>query len=300
MKTHWLAALVLASGVFAGNALAQFQEPREPQFPRDLHGLWWQPIDPGWATVVFDHYSAMSAATLVYEFDGSPTWYFASRLECVREGAAGLNANCFGPIAKVTGPWFGDATYRSDLVRSEVVGQWEGWWGTPLFASVGPNNGRPLFQTYTINNWQVRAVADQPLRILVIDPEFPLLYYNTGQSGLWGTRGENGWGIGLFQQGQKLTATLMVHDRDRQPRWYVMHMKAPDLVYDFDRPYEGEVYATRGHFFGFNTLDPYSARQVGRASVRFLSEDSQGPAELRYSIDGVQVTKTIYRVPDAR
>jgi hypothetical protein len=298
MKKHWLAALVLASGVFARDALA-IEEPREPQFPRDLHGLWWQPVDPGWATTVFDHYSAMSSALLVYDFDGRPTWFFASRLECVREGASGLNANCIGPLHRVTGPWFGEATYRSDLVRAEVVGQWEGWWGTPLFASVGPNLGRPLFQTYTIGNTIVRPEADQPQRVITIDPDFPWLYYNTAQSGLWANPDENGWGVGLFQQGQRLTATLMVHDRDRQPRWYVAHMKAPDLIFDAERPYEGEVYETRGHYYGFRSYEPYQSRLVGHITVQF-GTSAFGPASLRYSIDGVQVSKTIYRVPDAR
>jgi hypothetical protein len=43
MKNRWLVTFAVALGVFAQDALAQ----RNPVFPRDLHGLWWPPGDPG-------------------------------------------------------------------------------------------------------------------------------------------------------------------------------------------------------------------------------------------------------------
>jgi hypothetical protein len=292
MKKHWLVGFMLACGAFAQDALAQ----REPQFPRDVHGLWWQPIDPGWATSVFNHELAMSSALLVYDYDGSPTWFFAPRLDCYREGTPQVNANCLGPMYRVTGPWFGESSFRSDLVRAEVVGEWEGWWGTPLFAGVGPNVRRVLYVTYSILGARVLPVGDAPMTAQTIDPAEPFLYFNTAQSGLWGNPDESGWGVGLFQQGNRLSATLFVHGRDRQPRWYVALMKAPDFVFDADRLYEGEVYETRGHPYVEVTKGSTQVRQVGRASVRF-GTTADSAASLRYSIDGVEVSKTISRVP---
>jgi hypothetical protein len=297
MKKQWLIALGIALGLCAQDALAQ--EPRFPQFPRDVHGLWWQPTDPGWATAVFDHSTAMSAVLMTYEMDGSATWYYASTLDCYREGSSGLNANCLGPMYKFTGPWFGESTFRPDQVRIEPVGWWDGWWGTPLFASVGPNARRDLFLSTSIVNREVRAQADQPMKIMVIDPVEPWLFYNTGQSGLWVNPNESGWGVGLFQQGQHLTATLFIHGRDRQPRWYVVHLRTNEFVLPWEqdpgRLFEGEVYETRGRPYGQVALEDHRACRVGNASVKFGTE-ANGPATLQYSIDGVRVTKTIYRI----
>jgi hypothetical protein len=298
MKRNWIFALGITLAALAQGASAQ-TEPRFPQFPRDVHGLWYQPNDPGWAVTVFDHSTAMSAALLTYDFEGNPTWFYASTLECFREGFSGLNANCLGPMYRVTGPWFGESTFRNDQVRYEVVGDWEGWWSVPLFASVGPTLRRDFFLTYSIGNALIRPFADQPMKILPIDPDEPLVYYNTSQSGLWVTPTESGWGVGLFQQGMRLTATIMVHDRNRQPRWYVAHMKTTTflLPYEADpgRLFEGEVYETRGHFYGRVSVEPHQMRRVGNASVKF-SPELDGPAALSYSIDGVRVSKTIRRI----
>ena len=296
MKKQWLATLALVSALFAQDALAQ--EPRFPQFPRDVHGLWYQPIDPGWATAVFDHSTAMSAVLMVHDFEGKPTWAYASTLDCYREGAAGLNANCLGPMYKVTGNWFGEP-FRQDQVRQEIVGDWEGWWGHPLFASVGPNQSRDLFLTYTLFNRKVSPFADQPMKILPIDPLEPYLYYNTGQSGLYVAQNEAGWGVGLFQQGMRLVATLFIHDRNREPRWYYVQMETRQFILPYEtdpgRLFEGDVYETRGHYYGVYSLEPYSARRVGGASVKF--DGALNPtATLKYSIDGVQVTKTVFRI----
>ena len=298
MKKHWIVALGLALAGLAQTASAQ-TEPRFPQFPRDVHGLWWQDNDPGWATSVFDHETAMSAVLMVYDFEGRPTWLYASTLECFREGSAGINANCLGPMYKVTGNWFGE-TFRQDQVRQEIVGHWEGWWGTPMFASVGPNLRRDLFLTYSIGNWQIRAVADQPMEVMTIDPDAPFLFYDTAHSGLWVAPNEAGWGVGLFAQNLNLTATLFVHGRDREPRWYVAHLTTKEFLLPFEtdtgRSFEGAVYETRGHFYGDTTsLKPYSARQVGNATIKF-GATAFGPASLTYTIDGVRVSKSIVRI----
>ena len=44
MKKCWLVTFVVAFGCFAQGALAQ---ERNQEFPRDIHGLYWQPADPG-------------------------------------------------------------------------------------------------------------------------------------------------------------------------------------------------------------------------------------------------------------
>lgn len=292
MKMRWFVSCVIAFGVFAQGALAQ----RNPEFPRDFHGLWWQPTDPGWASAVFDHQTAMSSALLIYDYDGSPTWLFTPRLDCYREAPPWLTYDCRGAMYRVTGPWFGESNFRPELVRAEVVGEWSGVFATPLVGGVGPDGRRTLDLLYVINGTTVRPAGNQPMEVQTIDGDAPWLYLHTSQSGLWGNPNESGWGVGLFQQGNKLVATLFIHGRDGQPRWYVVNAKAPDYNLTPDRLFEGEVFETRGHPWGRVSVEPFQARQVGRASLRFGATAQDG-ALLRYSIDGVQVSKTIFRVP---
>ena len=73
-------------------------------------------------------------------------------------------------------------------------------------------------------------------------------------------------------------------------------MKAPDLIFDANRRYTGDVYETRGSPFNERFTAELRVRRVGGATLRFGTEPD-GPATLSYSIDGVTVTKTIFRVP---
>jgi len=297
MKKCWLVTFVVAFGFFAQGALAQ---ERNQEFPRDVHGLWWQPADPGWATTVFDHETAMSSALLLYDHEGRPIWFFSPRLDCARETPRDILVGCFGAMYRVTGPWFGEPTFRPDLVRAEAVGEWSGGWAAPLFGGVGPDSRRTLYILYTINGTTIRMGGGTPMLVQVIDRDAPLLYLDTSHSGLWGNPNERGWGVGLFQQGNKLTATLFIHGRDGQPRWYVVNATAPEF-FDvtvgppFNRLFEGEVFETRGHPWGVVTTEQYSARRVGSASLRYGATAADG-ASLRYSIDGVEVSKTIFRL----
>ena len=301
LKNRWLVAFVAALGILAQDALAQDDSPRRnPVFPRDVHGLWWQPGDPGWATALFDHQTAMSSALLVYDGDGTSIWYFAPRLDCYRDSPPWIQVDCAGPMYQVRGPWFGESTFRSEQVRADVVGEWSGTFSNPLFGGVGPDDRRSLHILYSINGATVLGAGDWPMEVQTIDREAPRLYLDTSHSGLWGRPAESGWGVGIFQQGNKLVATLFVHGRDGRPRWYVVNAtaSAPEPTYDviYERSFEGEVFETRGHPWGRITTDLVTARRVGSASLRYGATQADG-ASLRYSIDGVEVSKTIFRLP---
>jgi len=295
MKKCWLVTFLVALGAFTQGALAQ---ERNQEFPRDVHGLWWQPADPGWATTVFDHESAMSSVLLVYDHEGLPIWFSSPRLDCLRETPRDIQVGCFGPMYRVTAPWFGERTFRPDLVKADVVGDWSGGWAAPLYGGVGPDLRRTLYILYTINGTTIRMGGGTPMVFQVIDTDLGLLYLDTSHSGLWSNPNEKGWGIGLFQQGNKLVATLFVHGPDRQPRWYVVHAKAAAKESEFDLTYprffEGEVFETRGHPWGLVTTQQYSARRVGSASLTYGATAADA-ASLRYSIDGVEVSKTVFR-----
>jgi len=292
MKNRWYVPLVLALGVLSQGALAE----RNQVFPRDIHGLWWQPTDPGWATVLFDQETTMSQALLLYDRDGIPTWFFTRKLDCYTDTSAFVQIDCTGAMYHVTGPWFGEATFRPDRVRFNPVGEWAGTFQTPLFGGNGPDARRRLYAAYTIEGTTFLQAGDMPLVAEVVDPESSLLYLNTSQSGLWGTPGELGWYIGLAQQGNRLVATLLVHDRDGRPRWYVMYAKGPEFGGNPDRLFEGGVFETRGHPFGSRSAERFQVRRVGNVTVSFGATTADG-GSLRYSVDGVEVSKSIVRLP---
>jgi hypothetical protein len=292
MKNRWIIALALSLGVLAQGASAQSNQ----LFPRDIHGLWWQPTDPGWATVVFDQDTRMSKALLLYDRDGIPTWFFTRQLDCHTTTSAFVQVDCNGAMYHVMGPWFGEATFRPERVRFNEVGEWAGTFQTPLFGGNGPDARRRLYASYTIEGTTHFQPGDMPLVAEVVDPEARFLYLNTSQSGLWGNPGELGWYVGLAQQGNRLVATLLIHDRDGVPRWYVVYAQGPDFGGNPDRRFDGGVFETRGHPFGSRSSERFQVRRVGDATVRFGATVEEG-ASLRYSIDGVQVSKHINRLP---
>lgn len=292
MKKRWLVAMTVALGIVAQGAMAQ----RNEEFPRDIHGLWWQPTDPGWATAVFDQQAAMSSALLVYDQNGKPTWFLARRLDCSNSVSAYLQVDCSGALFRVIAPWFGDSTFQPELARFEPVGEWSGTFLSPLFGGTGPDVRRILFASYMIEGRTVIQAGDMPLVVQIIDPDANFLYLDTAQSGLWGTPGETGWYVGLFQQGNRLVATLLVHGRDRRPHWFVVNARGPEFGGNPERVYVGEVFETRGHPFGARDALGYQARLVGHATVKFGATAAEG-ATLRYSVDGVEVSKNIIRLP---
>jgi hypothetical protein len=270
---------------------------RNPEFPRDLHGLWWDPLDSGWATAVFDHATAMSSALLVYDPDGRPTWAVSPKLDCYRDQPPFILVECSGKLYQVTGTWFGASAFRASDVTVREVGDWYGAFQTPLFGGVGPNLERRLDLLFNVDGWGISPHGQKPLKIQAIDPNGSFLWQDGTFTGLWGTPGENGWGVGIFVENNSLQATLFVHGPDKQPRWYVVFMK-DTAQYETrpDRIFEGQVYETRGYPRGSELVlnGASSVRQVGGASLHF-GEKTGDPATLRYSIDGVQVQKTIYK-----
>src|SRR5688500_1677883 len=150
MKRKLFFVLIVALGVSAPGVWAQDKE-ENPEFPRDLHGLWWQPGDPGWATAVFHHTDAMSSALLLYDGEGKPTWVVAPRLDCSRDMTPWVNVRCNGPTYRVSGTWFGAPSFRQSDVTIREVGDWRGHFLYPLFGGTGPDPRRVLFLGYTFD-----------------------------------------------------------------------------------------------------------------------------------------------------
>lgn len=112
------------------------------------------------------------------------------------------------------------------------------------------------------------------------------------QTALWWNPAESGWGINLNHQGSTIFGTLFTYDQGRAPLWLVMSagtMQADGLTYT------GDLYRTTGPAFNAQPFTPIGASnitRVGSMSVRFTDANV---GTLVYTMNGVQVEKTIQR-----
>ena len=116
----------------------------------------------------------------------------------------------------------------------------------------------------------------------------------TDQSDLWWIPTESGWGIQFVQEETTIFATMFVYDANGNPTWYTATMEGakPNGVLTFT----GDLYATTGSWFG---AVPYLPAKLTLAKVGTMTwqKSSGEPGTLTYSVNGVNVTKSLVRQP---
>lgn len=107
------------------------------------------------------------------------------------------------------------------------------------------------------------------------------------RTALWWNAAEPGWGLNVNHQGNTLFATLFTYDASG-PMWLVMSAgeRQPD------GSYRGPLYRTRGPAFNAVPFGAATATEVGTMRLAFSGSNA---AALTYSIDGVQVAKSLTR-----
>src|ERR1700687_5500169 len=119
--------------------------------------------------------------------------------------------------------------------------------------------------------------------------------FSNDQSDLWWNSGENGWGIQFVQRGSTIFATMFVYDASGNPTFYVATMegtKASGVL-----TFTGTLYTTHGSWFG---TVPYNPAAFGGSPVGMMTWVKAGggePGTLTYSVNGVNVTKSLTRQP---
>jgi hypothetical protein len=111
---------------------------------------------------------------------------------------------------------------------------------------------------------------------------------------LWFPVNEAGWGINILEQGDTIFATLFVYDAQGKSHWYSasqLRQAGPNERGNYT--YGGPLYESTGPYYG-TSFNPSAVtrRQVGTMS---FEPGRDGNATLLYSVDGVQVTKTVSR-----
>jgi hypothetical protein len=118
----------------------------------------------------------------------------------------------------------------------------------------------------------------------------------TDYSGVWWNAQESGWGLSIHQSARDTVfASLFVYGTGRDPEWFTFQ----DGSWVSATRWVGTVYRTRGPYFGAPNYDPaqVTLRSVGAATLDFEQLPSAvGKANLRYTVDGEAVEKTIARM----
>lgn len=104
----------------------------------------------------------------------------------------------------------------------------------------------------------------------------------------WPAGSENGWGLNITQQGEKLFATWFTYDANGSPTWMVMD----DARKVGTNSYFGTVYRTRGAPFGAYDRSRFSATAAGVATLAFTDPDN---GTFTYTVDGITERKPIIR-----
>jgi hypothetical protein len=118
--------------------------------------------------------------------------------------------------------------------------------------------------------------------------------WSNDQSDLWWNSSENGWGIQFVQRGSTIFATMFVYDAAGNPTFYVATMegtKASGVL-----TFTGTLYTTHGSWFG---TVPYNPSAFGGTAVGTMTwqKGSGEPGTLTYSVNSVNVTKSLTRQP---
>jgi len=114
--------------------------------------------------------------------------------------------------------------------------------------------------------------------------------FSTDQSDIWWNPDESGWGIQFVQTGTAIFATMYVYGPAGQPIWYTATLEAQAAP----STWSGDLIVTSGPWFG---TVPFNPALVGRRTVGTMTwiARSVDSGTLTYAVDGMPVTKTIYR-----
>ena len=116
--------------------------------------------------------------------------------------------------------------------------------------------------------------------------------WGTDWTDLWWNANESGWGVTATHQGEVVFLTFFVYDVDNRPIWYTGQASYTSTNAQGAFIFAGPLYQTSGPWLG-TSFNPNAVgiRQVG--TVTFTVFITSGT--LTYSVDGVQVSKSITR-----
>ena len=239
--------------------------------------LWWNAAESGWG-INFNHQGNIVFATLfTYAASGNPMWLVMSA------GVRQSGETFSGELYRTTGPAFNANPFDPSQVGVTSVGTM-----TVIFS------GDTAVLSYSVNGINVNKSIQKQVygaRAATCQPTTSDRSSLANYQDLWWNTTESGWGVNVTHQDDILFATLFDYDATGQGLWLVMSggLRQPD------GSYLGDLFQTTGPAFNanpFTPLGPGNVRKVGTMQFRFTNGVT---GTLTYSVDGINVTKSITR-----
>jgi hypothetical protein len=193
-------------------------------------------------------------------------------------GALQTDGSFTGDLFKTTGPPF-NAVPFGPSTPSKV--------GTMTLRFASDSAGT---LSYTVNG---TAVTKQVTR--QVFSTAPTCSFTTGDRStatnyqdLWWNPSESGWGVNVTHQGDIIFATLFDYDLGGKATWYVL----PNAPKTAPGVYSGALYRVTGPAFNASPWTATTPSSVGQMTFNFSSGKA---GTLTYTVNGVQVTKSIQR-----
>ena len=116
----------------------------------------------------------------------------------------------------------------------------------------------------------------------------------TNFSDQWWNPNESGWGASVLQQRDVLFIDLFVYGADGRPTWFTAAAYYTTTTSAGHVVFVGDLYVSSGPYFALGAFNPAQvvSRRVGTLT---FDADSSDTATLSYSVDGLNVTKSVTR-----
>ncbi len=237
----------------------------------DLQGAWWGGIaENGWGLSLIQHGNTLVAGWYLYGSNGQPTWLIMPG--CTWNASFTI---CNGSVVSATGSWLG--AYNSAQLQNTVV-------GTVTFSFTNTTSGTM--------NWVVNGISGQKTisKIQFGSGSQPT---STNYTDVWwGGTTQNGWGIGIVQEGAQMAGAWYTFNQQGQPVWYLFNggtwttptTHTASLFRSTSSPLIGAVY--NASFLA----------TVNAGTVTF-SFSGASTGTMTYTVDGVTQSKPIERLP---
>jgi hypothetical protein len=238
--------------------------------PPNLQGAWWGgATENGWGLSLIMHGNTLVAGWYLYGNDGQPTWYIMPG--CTWNASF---TTCNGNVVEASGAWLGN--YSAATLNQTTV-------GTVTFSFTGATAGTM--------NWTVGNVGGQK--------SISRLDFRTGEQPTatnytdvwWGGAAQNGWGVGIVQEGAQMAGAWYTFNQSNSAVWYLFNGGS----WTTPTTYTAPLYRSTGSPVIGAIYNPSVLSTINAGSVTF-SFTGAASGTMTYTVDGVTQTKPIERL----
>jgi YVTN family beta-propeller protein len=263
-------------GLPGAASFGQFIGPPENPPPTNYQGLWWNPAESGWGISLAHQGDSIYLTWYTYDAAGRSSWL---AMLASRTGPQTYS----GDILEVHGSPYNVLPYNPAAKIVARVGT-----GTLTFTGATTATFDMTAKNVTRSIALTKFSIGGPVPICVYETVAIPVVASNYQDLWWGGPAEDGWGLSIIHEGNRIYAVWYTYDIDGSPLWLASLM-TPSLSGDFF----GTVLRAAGPPFG-PAFDPagVTLTTVGQAMLSFANGNS---ATLSYTVGMTSGNKSLTR-----